>query len=284
MEPVQSVFEGETDEAIQSYLNRIGRIPLLTNEEELELTQKYKKDQCPEVKAKLIEANLRLVVSLAKKYINKGLPFLDLIQEGNLGLIKGVEKFDPDKGYKLATYCHWWIRQGITRSISEKSRLIRVPTHVCEVANKIRKEVKFKEEDVPVASNKDLAVKLNLPEKRIKQTKDVIATFFGEHSSIDAPTGRRATGGLFGFSVPLIDTIPEETETLENKLERKLTLEKLLETPLAEKERELLLGYYGDKPMTYSELAKKHNVSTERARQIILKAISKIREINKIEI
>lgn len=282
MEPIQSSFEGETDEAIQTYLNRIGKIPLLANEEERKLTQKYKKDQCPKVKSKLIESNLRLVVSIAKKYINNGLPFLDLIQEGNIGLIRGIEKFDPDKGYKLSTYTHWWIRQAIARSVSEKSRAIRVPTHVCEVANKIKREIKAQKDKADSISDKELAVKLKLPLEKIKQTKDVVATYFGEHTSIDAPTGRRATGGLFGFAVPLIDTLPEEAEAIEEKIERKLTLETLLSTHLTPVQRRFLLGYYGDEPVTYNELAKKHNVSIEKARQIVLKAISKIREVNKI--
>ena len=162
----------KTEDPVQVYLKNIGRVKLLTAVEEIEIARRVKIGD-PQAKKELIQANLRLVVSVAKKYQNRGLPFLDLIQEGNLGLIRAAEKFDPERGYKFSTYATWWIRQGITRALADKSRTIRVPVHMVETINNLRKATRALSQKLDRRPNLDeLAKEMNVP---VKKVKDILA-------------------------------------------------------------------------------------------------------------
>ncbi len=186
-----------TDDLVKIYLREIGKMSVLGTEEELNLARK---SQCGDIKAKqeLVRHNLRLVVSIAKKYLNRGMSFLDLIQEGNLGLMKAVDKFDPERGYKFSTYATWWIRQGITRSLSDKSRTIRIPVHMVELISKLKKaKKKLSEKSDYMPSDEALAFELKLDVSRIKEINQIMELPVSLHS----PVNSEEEGDLEGFII-----------------------------------------------------------------------------------
>lgn len=260
------------EDPVKSYLRDIGKVSLLSTEEEMELAEKMKNGDM-EAKKKLAEANLRLVVSIAKKYGGKGMPFLDLIQEGNLGLIKAVEKFDYTKGFKFSTYATWWIRQAITRSIADQSRTIRIPVHMVETINKVKRAaVTILHETNKDASPEAIAKKIDMPVARVKE----IMQFNLEPYSLETPVGEEDESYLGDF-------IPDEnTPTPSDMAFRSLLreqLNKVMDT-LTDRESRVLkmrFGYDDGKPKTLEEVGKEFDVTRERIRQIESKALRKLR-------
>lgn len=261
-----------SEDPVKSYLRDIGKVSLLSTEEEMELAEKMKNGDI-EAKKKLAEANLRLVVSIAKKYGGKGMPFLDLIQEGNLGLIKAVEKFDYTKGFKFSTYATWWIRQAITRSIADQSRTIRIPVHMVETINKVKRAaVTILHETNKDASPEAIAKKIDMPVARVKE----IMQFNLEPYSLESPVGEEDESYLGDF-------IPDEnTPTPSDMAFRSLLreqLNKVMDT-LTDREARVLkmrFGYDDGKPKTLEEVGKEFDVTRERIRQIESKALRKLR-------
>ena len=260
------------EDPVKSYLRDIGKVSLLSTEEEMELAEKMKNGDI-EAKKKLAEANLRLVVSIAKKYGGKGMPFLDLIQEGNLGLIKAVEKFDYTKGFKFSTYATWWIRQAITRSIADQSRTIRIPVHMVETINKVKRAaVTILHETNKDASPEAIAKKIDMPVARVKEN----IQFNLEPYSLETPVGEEDESYLGDF-------IPDEnTPTPSDMAFRSLLreqLNKVMDT-LTDRESRVLkmrFGYDDGKPKTLEEVGKEFDVTRERIRQIESKALRKLR-------
>lgn len=258
--------------SVSLYLKHIGEVPLLTLEEEQELGQKIKEGD-EEAKQKLIESNLRLVVSIAKRYINRGLPLLDLIQEGNIGLIKAAEKYDVDKGFRFSTYATWWIRQAITRAIADKSKTIRIPVHAYESMNKI-KHVRLVLQQVlnREPQPEEIAAELNLTREKVIELLEYDKTLV----SFDTPVGEDNDTALIDF-IEDVDTLtPEETAETE-ALKEKIT--DVLDT-LSDREENVLrlrFGLDGKKPMTLEEVGKVFGVTRERIRQIESKAIRKLK-------
>lgn len=261
-----------SDDPVKQYLKEIGGYPLLTIEEEIELAKKIENGD-EAAKQTLAESNLRLVVSIAKRYVGRGLSFLDLIQEGNLGLIKAVEKFDYTKGYKFSTYATWWIRQAITRSIADQSRTIRIPVHMSEVINKTyRVSRSLLQELGREPSEQELAEAMNLPIEKIREILKVSA----DPISLDTPIGEEDDSHLGDFIKD--DTIigPEDAAAYA-VLQDQIT--KLLDT-LTEREQRVLILRFGLKDgrtRTLEEVGKEFNVTRERIRQIEAKALRKLR-------
>lgn len=261
-----------SDDPVKQYLKEIGGYPLLTIEEEIELAKKIENGN-EAAKQTLAESNLRLVVSIAKRYVGRGLSFLDLIQEGNLGLIKAVEKFDYTKGYKFSTYATWWIRQAITRSIADQSRTIRIPVHMSEVINKTyRVSRSLLQELGREPSEQELADAMNLPIEKVREILKVSA----DPISLDTPIGEEDDSHLGDFIKD--DTIvgPEDAAAYA-VLQDQIT--KLLDT-LTEREQRVLILRFGLKDgrtRTLEEVGKEFNVTRERIRQIEAKALRKLR-------
>lgn len=262
----------KVDEPIKMYLREIGQVPLLTHEEELEYAKRsYEGDE--EASKKLIESNLRLVVSIAKKHTNRGLKLLDLIQEGNIGLMKAVEKFEYTKGYKFSTYATWWIRQAITRAIADQGRTIRIPVHMIETINKIKKESRiYLQETGKDASPEILAERLKMEVDKIKAIQEMNQ----EPISLETPVGSEEDSELGDFVEDSKSTSPYEAT---NRAILREELDAVLKT-LSSREEKVLRYRYGlddSSPKTLEEVGKIFSVTRERIRQIEVKALRKLR-------
>ena len=261
-----------SDDPVKQYLKEIGDYPLLTMEEEIELAQRIEKGD-ENAKQILAESNLRLVVSIAKRYVGRGLSFLDLIQEGNLGLIKAVEKFDHNKGYKFSTYATWWIRQAITRAIADQSRTIRIPVHMSEVINKTyRVSRTLMQELGREPSEQEIANVMNLPIEKVREILKISA----DPISLDSPIGEEDDSHLGDFIKYDRIVGPEEAAAYSMLQEQ---IKKLLET-LTEREQRVLtlrFGLQDGRSRTLEEVGKEFNVTRERIRQIEAKALRKLR-------
>ncbi len=261
-----------TDDPVRMYLKEIGTVPLLSADEELELA-KRKSEGDEQAKQRLIEANLRLVVSIAKRYTGRGMSFLDLVQEGNLGLIKGVEKFDYTKGYKLSTYATWWIRQSVTRALADQARTIRVPVHMVETINKMSKmQRKLTLELGYEPSSAELAEALDMSEEKVNEIMQIAR----EPASLETPIGEEDDSSLGDFVADNNTVTPEEN--VESIMLRE-QIDSLLED-LKERERQVIILRFGledGHPRTLEEVGKEFNVTRERIRQIEAKALRKLR-------
>ena len=261
-----------TEDPVRMYLKEIGTVPLLSVEEEYRLA--VRKSQGDEVaKQRLIEANLRLVVSIAKRYTGRGMSFLDLVQEGNLGLIKGVEKFDPEKGFKLSTYATWWIRQSVTRALADQARTIRVPVHMVETINKMSKmQRKLTLELGYEPSIKELADHLDMSEEKVQEIMQIAR----EPASLETPIGEEDDSNLGDFVADSNVVSPEgnvESVMLREHIDTLLG-------DLKERERQVIVLRFGledGHPRTLEEVGKEFNVTRERIRQIEAKALRKLR-------
>ena len=263
------------DDPVKVYLKEIGRVPLLTPDEEVQLAldiQKGGKDG-ERAKQRLSEANLRLVVSIAKRYVGRGMQFLDLIQEGNLGLIKAVEKFDYRKGYKFSTYATWWIRQAITRAIADQARTIRIPVHMVETINKlIRVSRQLLQELGREPTPEEIAEEMNMPVDRVRE----ILKISQEPVSLETPIGEEEDSHLGDFIQD--DNVPVPADAAAFTL-LKEQLEEVLGT-LTEREQKVLTLRFGledGRARTLEEVGKEFNVTRERIRQIEAKALRKLR-------
>ena len=275
----ESLNSVNSDDSVRIYLQQIGKIPLLSAEEELEVAKKIYETQSEIARKVLINANLRLVVSIAKKYIGRGLSFLDLIQEGNLGLIKATEKFDYTKGYKFSTYATWWIQQSITRAIADKARIIRLPIHLIESINKIKKatmDLTTELGRIPV--KQEIADKMGIPVSKltsiIKATQSTI--------SIDTPTGQKDDSNkIIDYIVDESTIAPDSLVSQESMLD---DIKGMLEQ-LSPKERDVLILRFGlnndGNKKTLDEIGSIYGVSRERIRQIENRAISKLKKLCK---
>ena len=261
-----------TEDPVRMYLKEIGTVPLLTAEEELKLA-KRKSEGDQAAKERLIEANLRLVVSIAKRYTGRGMSFLDLVQEGNLGLIKGVEKFDYTKGYKLSTYATWWIRQSVTRALADQARTIRVPVHMVETINKMSKmQRKLTLELGYEPSVAELAKALDMSEEKVMEIMQIAR----EPASLETPIGEEDDSNLGDFVADNNAVTPEGN--VESVMLRE-HIDSLLED-LKERERQVIVLRFGledGHPRTLEEVGKEFNVTRERIRQIEAKALRKLR-------
>ncbi len=261
-----------TSDPVRMYLKEIGTVPLLSADEETELA-KLKEQGDVDAKKKLIEANLRLVVSIAKRYTGRGMSFLDLVQEGNLGLIKGVEKFDYTKGYKLSTYATWWIRQSVTRALADQARTIRVPVHMVETINKMSKmQRKLTLELGYEPSVGEIANALDLPESKVMEIMQIAR----EPASLETPIGEEDDSNLGDFVADTNTVTPEVN--VENVMLRE-EIDTLL-GDLKERERQVIILRFGledGHPRTLEEVGKEFNVTRERIRQIEAKALRKLR-------
>lgn len=260
------------DDPVKTYLKEIGRVPLLSAEEEAALARAAQAGN-EDARRRLSEANLRLVVSVAKRYAGRGLPFLDLIQEGNLGLIKAVEKFDSTKGFKFSTYATWWIRQAITRAIADQARTIRIPVHMVETINKvIRVSRQLLQELGHDPSPEEIAKEMNMPVDRVRD----ILKIAQEPVSLETPIGEEEDSHLGDF-IP-DDDAPEPAEAASFMLLKEQLVEVLKTlTPREEKVLRLRFGIEDGHTRTLEEVGKEFNVTRERIRQIEAKALRKLR-------
>ncbi len=260
------------EDPVRMYLKEIGKVPLLSAEEEIELAKRMEEGD-EEAKKKLAEANLRLVVSIAKRYVGRGMLFLDLIQEGNLGLIKAVEKFDYRKGYKFSTYATWWIRQAITRAIADQARTIRIPVHMVETINKlIRVSRQLLQELGREPTPEELAAEMNMPVERVRE----ILKISQEPVSLETPIGEEEDSHLGDFIQD--DNVPVPVDAAAYTLLRE-QLEEVLNT-LTEREKKVLslrFGLEDGRGRTLEEVGREFNVTRERIRQIEAKALRKLR-------
>ncbi|WP_419544486.1 RNA polymerase sigma factor RpoD [Negativibacillus massiliensis] len=260
------------DDPVKVYLKEIGRVPLLTPEEEIELAERMAQGD-PYARKRLSEANLRLVVSIAKRYVGRGMQFLDLIQEGNLGLIKAVEKFDHTKGFKFSTYATWWIRQAITRAIADQARTIRIPVHMVETINKVKKvssQLLHKNGHDPTAE--EIAAELDMPIDKVREIRRVAQ----EPVSLETPIGEEEDSHLGDFIEDSDAPAPADAAShtlLKEQLEDVLSTL----TPREKKVLELRFGLEDGRNRTLEEVGKEFNVTRERIRQIEAKALRKLR-------
>ena len=260
------------DDPVKAYLKEIGQVPLLTAEEEQELAQAARRGDT-EARRRLSEANLRLVVSVAKRYAGRGLPFLDLIQEGNLGLMKAAEKFEPDKGFRFSTYATWWIRQSITRAIADQGRTIRIPVHLVEHINRVKKaagELLRKNGREPTAE--EIAVRLDLEPDRVRELLQLAQ----EPVSLETPVGEEEDAHLEDFIQDDEAGVPVD-EAGRQLLRRELMNVLKSLTPREERVLTLRFGLDDGQPRTLEELGREFNVTRERIRQIEAKALRKLR-------
>ena len=261
-----------TEDPVRMYLKEIGTVPLLTADEELELAQR-KADGDESAKERLIEANLRLVVSIAKRYTGRGMSFLDLVQEGNIGLMKAVEKFDYTKGYRLSTYATWWVKQSVTRALADQSRTIRLPVHMVEAVNRIRKAqralaVKLGREP----SNEEIGKEVGMSEKRVTE----LMQSSGDTVSLETPVGDEDGSNLGDF---VADDSNASTEEKAESVFLREEIEQMLQG-LNPREREVIILRFGlesGHPLTLEEVGKRFKVTRERIRQIETAALRKLR-------
>ena len=274
-EELESVLSADgisIDDPVKVYLKEIGRVPLLSAEEEVELAIRMSEGDVA-AKKRLSEANLRLVVSIAKRYVGRGMQFLDLIQEGNLGLIKAVEKFDHTKGFKFSTYATWWIRQAITRAIADQARTIRIPVHMVETINKVKKvNSQLLHETGHEPTNEQIAEKLEMPVEKVREIMRVAQ----EPVSLETPIGEEEDSHLGDFipdeDAPAPSDVASHTMLKEQLAEVLSTL-----TPREEKVLRLRFGLEDGRSRTLEEVGKEFNVTRERIRQIEAKALRKLR-------
>ena len=260
------------DDPVRMYLKEIGRVPLLTPDEEVDLARRMS-DGDQEAKNRMTESNLRLVVSIAKRYVGRGMQFLDLIQEGNLGLIKAVDKFDYTKGYKFSTYATWWIRQAITRAIADQARTIRIPVHMVETINKvIRVSRQLLQELGHDPTAEEIAEEMNLPVDKVRD----ILKIAQEPVSLETPIGEEEDSHLGDFIPDEEASEPAEAASFALLREQ---LDEVLETltPREKKVLELRFGMTDGRTRTLEEVGKEFNVTRERIRQIEAKALRKLR-------
>ena len=260
------------NDPVRMYLKEIGRIPLLSTDEEAEISKRVALDD-PEAKRILAESNLRLVVSIAKRYVGRGLLFLDLIQEGNIGLMKAVEKFDYDKGYKFSTYATWWIRQAITRALADQARTIRVPVHMVETINKmskVQRQLTLELNREP--SEEEIAKKMGVGVDKVREVLKISQ----EPVSLETPIGEEDDSHLGDFLKDESSLSPEEYT--ENEILKEEIKEVLMSLQAREQEvLELRFGLLDGTCHTLEEVGKKFNVTRERIRQIEAKALRKLR-------
>ncbi|MBR4764157.1 MAG: RNA polymerase sigma factor RpoD [Lachnospiraceae bacterium] len=260
------------EDPVRMYLKEIGKVPLLTAEEEIELAKRMEEGD-EEAKKRLAEANLRLVVSIAKRYVGRGMLFLDLIQEGNLGLIKAVEKFDYNKGFKFSTYATWWIRQAITRAIADQARTIRIPVHMVETINKlIRVSRQLLQELGREPTPEEIAERMEIPVERVRE----IIKISQEPVSLETPIGEEEDSHLGDFIQD--DNVPVPADAAAFTLLKEQLVE-VLDT-LTEREQKVLRLRFGlddGRARTLEEVGKEFNVTRERIRQIEAKALRKLR-------
>ena len=260
------------EDPVRMYLKEIGKVPLLSAEEEIELAKRMELgDQ--EAKKRLAEANLRLVVSIAKRYVGRGMQFLDLIQEGNLGLIKAVEKYDYRKGFKFSTYATWWIRQAITRAIADQARTIRIPVHMVETINKLlRVSRQLLQELGREPTPEEIAKEMDIPVERVREIQKISQ----EPVSLETPIGEEEDSHLGDF-IPDDDALaPADAASMSLLKEQLADVLKTL-TPREEKVLSLRFGLEDGNPKTLEEVGKEFNVTRERIRQIEAKALRKLR-------
>lgn len=260
------------DDPVKVYLKEIGKVPLLTPEEEIELAIRISEND-EFAKQRLAEANLRLVVSIAKRYVGRGMQFLDLIQEGNLGLIKAVDKFDYTKGFKFSTYATWWIRQAITRAIADQARTIRIPVHMVETINKVKKtNSMLLHENGRDPTAEEIAEKIDMPVEKVREILRVAQ----EPVSLETPIGEEEDSHLGDF-IPDDDALaPADAASMLLLKEQLGDVLKTL-TPREEKVLSLRFGLEDGHPRTLEEVGKEFNVTRERIRQIEAKALRKLR-------
>lgn len=264
------------DDSVRLYLREIGKIPLLTPEEEADLAQRIVKGD-KKAKDKMVEANMRLVVSIAKRYGGRGLDFLDLIQEGNTGLLRAVDKFDPDKGFKFSTYATWWVRQAITRAIADQARTIRIPVHMVETINKVlRTTRKLTTELNREPTNEEIAAALDMEPEKI----DYVMRIKQDIASLDASISREGDDeeSVLGDFVE-----DEERDSPEDSAANQILKEQLSEiiATLTDREQKIIrlrFGIGGGRPHTLEEVGAEFDVTRERIRQIEAKALSKLRK------
>ena len=275
-----SVPEGiGVDDPVRMYLKEIGKVPLLSPDEEIELAKKIELGD-EEAKKKLAESNLRLVVSIAKRYAGRGMQLLDLIQEGNLGLIKAVEKFDYRKGYKFSTYATWWIRQAITRAIADQARTIRIPVHMVETINRlVRSQRQLVQKLGREATPEELAKELDMPVERVRE----IMKISQDPVSLETPIGEEEDSHLGDFIQDNNVEVPADAATYT------LLHEQLMDvlSTLTEREQKVLRLRFGlddGRPRTLEEVGRQFNVTRERIRQIEAKALRKLRHPSRSKI
>lgn len=268
-----SVPEGiSIDDPVRMYLKEIGKVPLLTPDEEIDLAQRIEEGEMY-AKKKLAEANLRLVVSIAKRYVGRGMLFLDLIQEGNLGLIKAVEKFDYRKGYKFSTYATWWIRQAITRAIADQARTIRIPVHMVETINKlIRVSRQLLQELGREPQPEEIAKIMEMPVDKVREIMKIAQ----EPVSLETPIGEEEDSHLGDFIPDDEAPAPAEAAAFTMLKEQLINVLDTL-TPREEKVLRLRFGLDDGRARTLEEVGKEFNVTRERIRQIEAKALRKLR-------
>ena len=272
LEPGMGADGVAIDDPVKVYLKEIGRVPLLTPDEEVDLAVRISNGD-EAAKKRLSEANLRLVVSIAKRYVGRGMQFLDLIQEGNLGLIKAVEKFDYTKGFKFSTYATWWIRQAITRAIADQARTIRIPVHMVETINKVKKvSSQLLHANGREPSAEEVAEELDMPVDKVREIMRVAQ----EPVSLETPIGEEEDSHLGDF-IP-DDDAPAPADAASHTL-LKETLSSVLDslTPREEKVLRLRFGLEDGRSRTLEEVGKEFNVTRERIRQIEAKALRKLR-------
>ena len=264
------------DDSVRLYLREIGKIPLLSNEEEAELAKKIVEGN-RKAKDKMVEANMRLVVSIAKRYSGRGLDFLDLIQEGNTGLLRAVEKFDPEKGFKFSTYATWWIRQAITRAIADQARTIRIPVHMVETINKVlRTTRKLTTELNREPTTEEIAKELDMEADKI----EYVMRIKQDIASLDASVGRDGDDedSVLGDFVEDEERVSPEDSAANQILKEQLA--SIIST-LSDREQKIIkmrFGIGGERPHTLEEVGYEFSVTRERIRQIEAKALSKLRK------
>lgn len=266
-----------SDDSIKAYLKDIGRFRLLQPHEEIELAREYQASNSKKAKDKLLQHNLRLVVSIAKKYTNRGLHFLDLIQEGNLGLIRAAEKFNHEKGYKFSTYATWWIRQGITRALSDKSRTIRLPVHTSEKVQKLKKitkQLSTKLNRKP--TNTEIADLMDVDVNEIIKLQDIIKRYGNSPISLDEDKNK--DGSSYNWYDFLIGS-----ESQEREYDVKEQVEKIFQqSNLPKRDLAIFKEYYSSSEVTYQNIGNRLGVSKERIRQIILRTEEVLQKIAKL--